>query len=90
MLDEILEKSPRFPSLLSILGQVHLDHDDIDRAQALFDKALQQDPDLASAYEGISSIYLRQGENEKAAEAAVAVAAQAVLSPGALGYLARE
>lgn len=71
MLDEIMADKPRFPSLLSILGKVHLDHRDLDRARALFEKALELDPDLASAHEGISTIHLRQGYNEKAVESAL-------------------
>ena len=64
-------RTPRFPALHVQIGDMFAKRGKWEEAETAYGKAIELHPDLALAYQGLSTVYLRQGKNGDAASAAL-------------------
>ena len=61
-----LQGDPKNPVVLSSIGQIHFDKQNVDLAKKAYEMALEQDPDLLDAQIGMGLLLLKQKELKRA------------------------
>ncbi len=65
------QRTPHFPKLHVQVGDIFAKRGKWEQARSSYSKAIELHPDLALAYQGLSTVYLRQGKNQEAATSAL-------------------
>ncbi len=66
-LSRVLAQTPGNARVLALVGQIHLEQDDTDKARDAFDKAITIDPASLNAWIGLADIAARRGDDTDAA-----------------------
>ena len=67
----VLKREPRSPKISVQVGDAFAGQRKWKNAETAYLRALEKHPDMARAYEGISTVYLRTGRNQEAMDAAL-------------------
>lgn len=72
ILQQVENRNSRLPSLMNRLGVLYLRQSRWEDAERVYRKALEQEPESAEAWQGLSRVYCRQGRNQETVDAALA------------------